>query len=157
MAEFQQDQIFDFRVFDSTTYMVSIHVGSYRNNNNVYIGMITREDGFTEPFGDISVNIDKLPPFHAALDTNNLPHVAEFVEIQGLGKPTGIRLTSGFCTYPVYEFDRDALRALDPAGCAEYEKDMSSPEQANAVDIAKDLARALGGEVAVMELGMEMQ
>lgn len=148
MADFQKNQIFDFKIFDETTYPVSINVSTYTTNNNLYVGMITREDGFTEPFGDISVNIDNLPPYHAALDTNNLPHVAEFVESQGLGKPTGVLLTSGYCTYPVFEFDRDALRTLDPAGCAEYEKDM---------DVAKDFAAVCGGEVAIIDLGMEMQ
>ena len=75
-----------------------------------------------EPFGVITTNLgDKLPPFHAVVDTNNMPGAERFIQENGLGQPTGQRCRSGYCEYPVYLFDEDKLMAIDPDGVADYQ------------------------------------
>lgn len=57
-----------------------------------------------ELFATLTTNIITMPPFHAAVDTNNLPHAEEFINEYKLGKNTGRTIQSGFCEYPVYDF-----------------------------------------------------
>lgn len=45
----------------------------------------------------------------AAIDTNNHPEAPEFIESNNLGHATGRTIKSGFCEYPVYEFDMNRL------------------------------------------------
>lgn len=39
------------------------------------------------------------------VDTSNLPEAMDFILEYGLGKPNGLRARSGYCTYPMVEFD----------------------------------------------------
>lgn len=156
MSQFKENQMFQFPTFRGHTSTVTVRVNSYLHNKNLYVGLTLHEDGYPEPFGDMSVNIDDLPPFSAALDTNNLPHVAEFVEREGLAKPTGINLSSGYCQYPVYQFDPEALRALDPGGCAQYEREVVSTQKHESADLAKEIEEMTGSEVTVIDLNMGM-
>lgn len=41
----------------------------------------------------------------AFVDTNNLPGAMEFINMYGLGRRTGVTKRSGFCFYPLVEFD----------------------------------------------------
>lgn len=156
MSQFKENQMFQFPTFRGHTSTVTVRVNSYLDNKNLYVGLTLHEDGYPEPFGDMSVNIDDLPPFSAALDTNNLPYVAEFVVREGLAKPTGINLSSGYCQYPVYQFDPEALRALDPGGCAQYEREVVSTQKHESVDLAKEIEEMTGSEVTVIDLNMGM-
>ena len=45
----------------------------------------------------------------AFVDTNNCPWVKEFLEDNHIAKFTGWSAPSGFCDYPLYEFDKDAV------------------------------------------------
>lgn len=71
----------------------------YCDNENLAI--IAVED--YEVYGNLTVNINKLPYGLAAIDTNNFPN-AEHVAKELGGIPTEEYLASGFCTYPVYDF-----------------------------------------------------
>ena len=44
------------------------------------------------------------------VDTNNCPWAEEFIAEYNLGKPTGKMMRSGYCEYPLYEFDLDELK-----------------------------------------------
>lgn len=88
MSGFQENQVF-MLPFLGQEYPVSVRVSSYLHNRNLFVGLTTDEDGYTEPFADMTVNISGLPPYYAALDTNNLPGATTFVERESLGKPTG--------------------------------------------------------------------
>lgn len=64
------------------------------------------------PFATITVNLcSKQQSFSRAfLDTNNCPWVEQFLVGYNLAKPVdNIHLSSGFCSYPLYEFDLDQL------------------------------------------------
>lgn len=89
-------------------YEVSLFVSSYLANNNMAIEMITN-DG--EPFSSLTVNLDFLMPGYAFIDTNNNPdNIEEIIKKTGIATPTGTVKQSGFCQYPLYEFDMDKLK-----------------------------------------------
>ena len=47
----------------------------------------------------------------AAIDTNNCPWAEKFLTDNKLAADTGRKVRSGFCTYPIYKFDRKVLEA----------------------------------------------
>lgn len=58
------------------------------------------------PFATLTVNLGKkIPENQAFVDINNCPWAEDFIEENGLGKETGVIGGSGFCFYPLYEFD----------------------------------------------------
>ena len=88
------------------TYKLNTIISNYRNNGNIYIGLIS-EDG--EPFADLTVNIKPLAENCSAVDTNNCPWAEELINEYGLGKQFAY-VQSGFCNYPVYEFDMEKVK-----------------------------------------------
>ena len=96
---------------DFGTYEVTIRTSKYRTGDNLAI-MLMEADG---PFATITVN---LPAYTltkkscAFVDTNNCPWAPEFIKEYKLGTNTGFVGYSGYCEYPLYEFDLDRLSAL---------------------------------------------
>ena len=96
---------------------VFLSVNRYEFYNNLAISLLCKdEDGCVEPYGSLTVNIKPLLERQAALDTNNLSTARQFVEKYKLGKFTGNYVVSGYCTYPVYEFDIERLNVLSAYG-----------------------------------------
>lgn len=90
------------------TYNVHTDISHYTNNGNLAICLNDINEG---PFATLTVNIDPLgSPSLAAVDTNNCSWAEAFIKEHSLGKFTGMSLRSGFCTYPVYDFDLDKLK-----------------------------------------------
>lgn len=89
------------------SYNCSLLISEYEQNNNMAI-MLIEETG--EPFADVTVNLEPLAPGFAYLDTNGLKGVDDIVNKYKIAKPTGITRKSGWCEYPLYEFDLDELR-----------------------------------------------
>ena len=90
------------------TYRLSTRISNYRNNGNLYIGLVD-EDGC--PYCDLTVNIDDLPEEDmAAVDTNNCPWAEKFIEDNELGEKTPFTFRSGFCVYPIYIFDMEKVK-----------------------------------------------
>lgn len=61
-----------------------------------------------EPFADITVCLgEPLMPGFAYVDTNNCPWAERLLAETGIAKPAknGAAKQSGYCTYPLYEFD----------------------------------------------------
>lgn len=106
-----------------TTEQVSLEINTYLNNGSLYIGLSSMEDGYQEPYGDMTVNLgEKAPDFCGYIDTNNMPELIKFIEENELGEFTGLTQRSGFCEYPLYMFNVDKLRELCPDGMEIYEK-----------------------------------
>lgn len=85
---------------------VTIETTTYSNNGNFAI-QLWCEDG---PFATLTVNLDKKCKSNCAfVDTNNCPWAEEFIAQYGLGFPTGKMEASGWCIYPEYAFDMDAI------------------------------------------------
>lgn len=61
------------------------------------------------------------------IDINNNPCIVNLLEQTGFAKPyikwgQVIEMQSGFVSYPVYEFNKNMLKELDPQGFEEYTK-----------------------------------
>ena len=95
-------------ITDFGTYEVNISRSTYRNNGNLAIILDSPTEG---PFATLTVNLDgpKLSKNYAFVDTNNCPWAEAFIKEHGLGKPTGTVGYSGYCQYPLYEFDLSKL------------------------------------------------
>lgn len=89
------------------TYKVFLDTAKYQTNGNLAIEMWTA----VEPFARLTVNLNygKLPENKAFVDINNCPWAEEFIRENKLGKPTGEIGYSGFCEYPMYEFNLDKI------------------------------------------------
>ena len=86
---------------------VKISAESYRVNGTLAL-MLTHRNGDRDV---LTVNLGN--PFQsetrAFLDTNNYPDAESFILENGLGTATGISARSGFCLYPLYAINTDAL------------------------------------------------
>lgn len=109
--------------YTEDTLDVAVHINVYVDKNNIYLGLSYIDDeGYLEPYGDITVNLSyDLMPYYAYLDTNNLSGIDGFIEENGIGSFTGITKMSGFCEYPLYELKPERLAELDPEGVKRYE------------------------------------
>ena len=83
----------------------------YCDNGNFAVMMFTYIDGYREPYAVLTVNIrEKLERYHAYVDINNLDGITVWLEENGLATYTGRQRISGFCIYPEYVFDIDAIK-----------------------------------------------
>jgi len=105
--------------FMGKTYTARLNICTYETNRNLCIQREAWNDGYWEPWNNITVNTDtcRESPFAALIDTNNCGEdcVRWLVE-NGLGSLTGGHECSGFCIYPEFLFSEEKLRELDPEG-----------------------------------------
>ena len=60
------------------------------------------------PLATLTTNINGIelfPENYSCVDTNNVSFAEKLIANLGIGQDTGRSLRSGFCIYPVYEFD----------------------------------------------------
>lgn len=89
-----------------SNHKITLHTNHYAENGNLYVGLVSWDEGFPEPWSDLTVNLSiPCKPNCAFVDTNNCPWAENFIEKYKLGMPTGDMEMSGFCIYPEYEFD----------------------------------------------------
>lgn len=90
-------------------YNLVITTDNYQNNGSLAI-MLETIGG--EPFTTLTVNLSDgvAENEYQYLDTNNNPWAEKFIKDNGLGTPTGIMGYSGFCEYPLYRFNLEALK-----------------------------------------------
>lgn len=91
---------------------VNLIVDRYINSNALYLGLVDKNG---ELYTDLTVNL----PFYSRdfvrnnesyLDTNNSKYVEDFINKYKLGEFTGIYSSSGFCEYPLYEFNIEQIK-----------------------------------------------
>ena len=103
---------------------MTLTVNTYVDNNSLYVGMTTVADRFPEPYGDVTVNLlSSVPPYCAFVDTNNMPELEDFLVKNGIAEFTGLMQKSGYCSYPLYQFNAEKMRRLCPDGMAAYERE----------------------------------
>lgn len=104
--------------------MVSLTVECYTANNRLAVQLWVNDEDGLEPFSLLTVNLPDAPIIKngAYLDTNNLKYAEKFVCQHGLATKTGMYASSGYCTYPLYTFDMEQLKKLDPVGYEAYER-----------------------------------
>lgn len=138
---------FDYDTSYGETEKVNILIANYADNDNLYVGMnfFDRDIGAMDFFGDVTVNITKLQPFMATIDTNNnnAEKIMTFLTENGFGELAGRSLPSGFCVYPVFRFNQEKLAQADPNGFKQYCKIAGiEPKQQEATkDSLNDLKR----------------
>ena len=72
----------------------------------------------------MTVNLlSSVPPYCAFVDTNNMPELEDFLVENGIAEFTGLEQKSGYCSYPLYQFDVEKMRELCPDGMAAYEQE----------------------------------
>jgi len=106
-------------------YLVKPYIDRYRNNDNLFIGLMYLDPEVDAwcPYSDITVNITSLPYMYSAVDTSlNEKGTLQFLQENGFGKDIGQVLYSGFNQYPVFHFDEDKVRAIDPKTFDAYAK-----------------------------------
>lgn len=90
-------------------YQVKAVKDRYDYGNNLAIFLLTKEN---EMFCVLTVNLEDNQfdfPNLAYVDTNNCPFAEKFITENKLGKFKNQYGFSGFCRYPLYEFDLSKL------------------------------------------------
>lgn len=98
---------------------LAIYACRYADNGRFAIQtLLHTTDGF-EPYANLTVNlVDEVVPFetedvcYAFVDTNNWPEGEEFIKKADIGEKTKFVGHSGYCSYPLYRFDRKKIEKL---------------------------------------------
>lgn len=90
---------------------MSFELASYCENDNLYVGLLTTEYGYPEPWQNLTVNLSvKCANNCAYIDTNNNgTEIIDWLVNNNLGRLTGKTRASGWCFYPEFEFNMDEL------------------------------------------------
>ena len=86
---------------------VFLRIGEYLADNSVAVQAWNREGAIASL--TVCLRDKDLEEGEAYIDTNNCPWALDFIEKEGLGKRTGKIGKSGYCLYPVVEFDMNKL------------------------------------------------
>lgn len=117
---------FDYEPTYGGTEKVGLSLSMYVGNGNLYMGMSYYDpDLGWDHYGDVTVNVteNSLPYLFSAIDTNNNgQNVVDFLVENGIARPTGIDLQSGFCRYPVMEFEAGMLEKISPGVFRAYQE-----------------------------------
>lgn len=88
-----------------------IEINSYASNGNMAVILRVAEGHLQDAhYGTATVNLHPLDDNCGFLDYNNMPLIPGIFERLGIAKPTGIKAQSGYCSYPLYQFDMAKLR-----------------------------------------------
>ena len=90
---------------------MTFELNHYCENDNLYVGLITNEEGYPEPWQNLTVNLSvKCAPDCGFIDTNNNgEEIIDWLIENNLGKPTGKIRASGWCVYPEFKFNVSEL------------------------------------------------
>ena len=114
-------KVFEIRPFPQfPPQRVMVNVEKYYSTNTLAIELVcvpSEDTPYEEPYAVITVNLDGTTygnsqhqsDVRAFVDTNNYPWAEEFLTRNGLAKACEIYGRSGFCTYPLYEFNLEAF------------------------------------------------
>lgn len=112
------------------------------------------EYGFREPYATLTQNFGEFLSARdcAYIDTNNCSFARQLLAM-GFCEETGFTKQSGFCTYPLWKFDRDFLKEIDVKGLySTYEKKFEEymkeggqlPLKDREMEVVSDVLDALG-------------
>lgn len=140
---------FEFESEYGGKYIVSPWINMYKDNDNLYLGLYCQDKGgeYWEPFCDVTVNTVSLAYLESAVDTNNNgAKIVDFLEANGFGQRTPYVVSSGFCTFPIFKFNEDRLKEIDPKVFTEYQKAYGQYKQPLAEKIAAARAKTDQGD-----------
>ena len=92
-------------------HKMTFHVGRYQQNGNLYIELLSHDDGYAEPWQNLTVNTKfKCLENCAFIDTNNNgTEIIGWLIDNNLGYLTGCMTGGDFCIYPEFEFNMETL------------------------------------------------
>ena len=92
------------------TTPVTVYFQRYLQNGTLRVAMNCAAPPWI-PHSVITVNLmdaEHQDETHAYVDINNCPWAEEFLLDNNIARKTEVTRKSGFCTYPLYEFDLDS-------------------------------------------------
>jgi len=94
-----------------SNHPMTFQLANYAENGNLYVGLFTNEDGYAEPWQNLTVNLSvKCADDCAFIDTNNNgDEIITWLVSNNLGKPTGKNRASGWCVYPEFKFNMEEI------------------------------------------------
>lgn len=96
-----------------TNHPMTFELANYVDNATLYVGLITNEEGYPEPWQNLTVNLAescRCKSNCAYIDTNNNGNeIIRWLEENNLGELTGRIAASGWCFYPEFEFNMEEL------------------------------------------------
>ena len=101
---------------------LSIEIGRYCNGT-LAIRAYTNEEGYPEPWSNITVNLnEELEKMTAFIDTeNNGNEIVKTLIENGFGELTGRAYEYPYCTFPEFKFYPEKLKEFDSDGFEEYD------------------------------------
>ncbi len=101
---------------------IQLEIGTYDTGKGLYIGMLTKEDGIWESFGDLTVNLpfERSEANEAFIQGFCSREKLEFIKRHKLGKVLPEKGHSGYCTYDKVAFDLKRLEEFDPDGMKRF-------------------------------------
>lgn len=124
--ESENAEINERKTFDYNGTTVYFEISDYASDPSLLAIKMFTSDG--EDFGTLSVNVrghGHIEPNQTFIDTNNMPNVVEFLVSSKVANPVtenGVPVTikSGFCEYPLYEFNEELLVDIDLKGYMDH-------------------------------------
>lgn len=99
----------DYGFCEPETHSLYLVADTYENNGTLaVVVMEVFDNGTEEMFDVITTNLawsDAADETHAYIDTNNCSWAEKMLKKMKFAKPTGFMGHSGYCTYPLYEFN----------------------------------------------------
>lgn len=130
----------EYKCNDGEICKVRPFVASYNSNGNLCLGLEDIDEyGEMSAFGYVTVNTAiTMPYLCAAIDTNNMGEgVINFLLENDFGEFTGRAVASGYCEFPIFQFNEDKLMELDYDGLVEYKRNIEYPSLEVTVDAAE--------------------
>lgn len=116
---------FEYTDFLGDKIFLYPYFSMYVDNSNLFVGFEHYDEEWKcwEPYCDATVNITGLPYLFSTIDTNdNGNKILDFLETNGFGERFGQSIPSGYCMYPVFLFNEDKIKEIDPNFYEEYAK-----------------------------------
>ena len=101
---------------------IQLEIGTYYTGKRLYIGMLAKEDGVWESFGDLTVNLpfERSEVNEAFIQDFGSKEKLEFIKKHKLGKVLPEKGHSGYCTYAKVTFNFKRLEEIDPEGMKRF-------------------------------------
>lgn len=104
---------------------MTFELARYSENGNLYVGLLTHEEGYPVPWQNLTVNLGPCMEGYAYIDTNNNGEgIISWLCRNGIGQLTGVTRRSGFCVYPEFEFNIDKLLEYTTSGANVLKREM---------------------------------
>ena len=93
------------------THPMTFELNRYADNGNLYVGLITHEEGYPEPWQNLTVNLGvKCEENCAFIDTNNNGNeILHWLIDNDLGDVTDNLKSNGYWIYPEFKFNMKEL------------------------------------------------